>query len=179
MKIYTKNGDSGKTSLLNERVTKTNLRIEVNGQIDELMVMLAFLIEDIKDKEEVKLYQDLKEVYKNLFMITSMIADVNNQYNFGIKEKSIDKLEKEIDCITQDLPKLKHFIYYTGNQTAMLCHQVRAKVRSVERIVVALYEKEEIDNLILLYLNRLSDYFYTLARYINIQSGNEEDTLNF
>lgn len=177
MKIYTKNGDSGKTSLLNERVSKTNLRIEVNGQIDELMVMLAFLIEDLKSNEQVKLHQDLKKVYKKLFTITSMIADVNKQYNFSIIENDIDKLENEIDVMTQDLPKLKQFIYYTGSHTAMLCHQVRAKVRSVERIVVELYEKEEIDNLILLYLNRLSDYFYTLARYINIQSGNEEDTL--
>ncbi len=176
MKVYTKNGDTGKTALLDKRVSKSNLRIEVNGQIDELLVQLAFLIEDIKTQDET-LYSNLKIVYKNLFIITSMIANSNDLYNFSIKETDIKKLEHDIDEMTKELPKLKHFIYYTGNQTAMLCHQARAKVRTVERHVVKLYEEEPVHHHILIYLNRLSDYLYTLARFININSGNEEDRL--
>ncbi len=179
MSIYTKNGDSGKTSLLNERVSKTNIRVEVNGQIDELMVKLAFLIEDIKKNNEENLIQALQKIYKNLFTITSMIADTKNNFNYKITDYDISKLEIDIDNMTLSLPKLKNFIYYTGTYTAMLCHEVRAKVRSVERMVVKLFETEQIDNLILIYLNRLSDYFYTLARYINFINNYEEEIIRF
>ena len=177
MKIYTKNGDTGKTSLLNERVSKTNIRIEANGQIDELMVMFAYLVEDLKANDEEELYYDIRKIYKNLFTITSMIADVKNQYDYSLKDKDILNLENDIDLMTEQLPKLKNFIYYTGCKTSILCHQIRAKVRSVERTADRIYETEALDHDILIYLNRLSDYFYTLARYINFKSGNEEDIL--
>lgn len=178
MKIYTKTGDSGKTGLLNDRVSKTSLRIEVNGQLDETMVLLAFLIEELKNKYD-SICKEVKVIYKDLFTITSMIADIKNYYHFNINDSSIEKLEKSIDEMSKDLPVLKNFIYYTGSKTAMLCHHIRAKIRSVERTTVRLFETEEIDNMILSYLNRLSDYFYTLARYLNKLEGIEEDILTF
>ena len=163
MKIYTKNGDSGKTSLLNERVNKTNIRIEANGQIDELMVMLAYLVEDLKTNNEEELYYDIRKIYKNLFIITSIIADVKKQYDYSLKDKDLIKLENDIDLMSEQLPVLKNFIYYTGCKTSILCHQIRAKARSVERAADRIYETEALDNDVLIYLNRLSDYFYTLA----------------
>ena len=177
MKVYTKNGDSGKTGLLNDRVSKTNPRIELNGQIDELMVSLAFLIEDIKKMEDGKISTILKRIYKNLFTITSMIADIKKQSNYKLNNNEINILEKEIDEMSLSLPKLRNFIYYTGNDTAIMCHKIRAKTRTVERWAVRLYEEEEIENNILSYLNRLSDYFYTLARYINFINDIEEESL--
>lgn len=177
MGIYTRKGDEGKTDLIGKRVSKVNLRIETNGQLDELMVKLAFLIEKFKGNNEVKYYDDLKKIYRKIFTITSMIADINKEFGYMIKEKDISALENEIDQMTEHLPKLKSFIYYTGTYTSMLCHEVRAKVRSVERIVVELFETEELDYIVLIYLNRLSDYFYTLARLMNIIEGNDEDLL--
>ena len=176
MSIYTKNGDSGKTSLLSKRVRKSDYRIELNGQIDELMVMLAFLIEDLKENDE--FVNSLKLVYKNLFKITSMIADVNKQMNLELDTQEVNELETEIDEMSLSLPKLKHFIYYTGSYKSMKCQEIRAKVRSVERTAVRLFDVEGIDNNILTYLNRLSDYFYTLGRYLNLLDGYEEDILN-
>ena len=96
VKVYTKAGDTGKTSLLNERVSKTNLHIEVNGQIDELMVLLAFLIEDLKTNEDEKLYNQIRQIYKTLFTITSIVADAKNFYDYNIHDKEIEKLEKEM-----------------------------------------------------------------------------------
>lgn len=176
MKIYSKTGDSGKTSLLNERVSKTDLRIEVNGQIDELLVLLAFLIKELKDNYD-KQYNDIREIYQKLFKISTIIADVNNNFNYRITDEDIKKLENNIDTMQEQLPKLKNFIYYTGTNIAMKTHLIRSKVRSVERTLVRLYEKEEIDTNILIYFNRLSDYFYTLARYLNVINGIEEDIL--
>lgn len=176
MKIYTKYGDTGKTSLLSERVSKTDLRIETNGQIDELLVLLAYLIEDIKPKDE-EITTDLQTIYRRLFIISSIIADVNDEFNYLVDDKNVKFLEDRIDEMSSDLPKLKHFIYYTGSKNSILAHQIRAKTRSVERAAVRIFENEDIDPIILIYLNRLSDYFYTLARYLNIKSGNEEDTL--
>ena len=176
MSIYTKNGDSGKTSLLSKRVRKSDYRIELNGQIDELMVMLAFLIEDLKENDE--FVNSLKLVYKNLFKITSMIADVNKQMNLELDTQEVNKLETEIDEMSLSLPKSKHFIYYTGSYKSMKCQEIRAKVRSVERTAVRLFDVEGIDNNILTYINRLSDYFYTLGRYVNLLEGYEEDILN-
>ncbi len=177
MGIYTRKGDEGKTDLIGKRVSKANLRIEINGQLDELLVKLAFLIENFKDNNEVKHFEDLKIIYTQLFKITSLIADVNKEFGYMINEKDITDLENEIDQMSGQLPKLKNFIYYTGTNISMLCHEVRAKVRSIERIVVQLFENEELDFIVLTYINRLSDYFYTLARYMNLKAGNTEDLL--
>jgi cob(I)alamin adenosyltransferase len=176
MKIYTKFGDTGKTSLLNERVSKTDLRIETNGQIDELLVLMAYLIENVKSDEE-DITKDLQIIYKRLFIISSIIADVKDEFNYVVEDQNVQFLEERIDKMSGDLPKLKNFIYYTGSQNSMLAHQIRAKARSVERAAVRVFENDEFEPIILVYLNRLSDYFYTLARYLNIKSGNEEDTL--
>lgn len=176
MKIYTKYGDSGKTGLLNDRVSKTNIRIEVNGQIDELLVLLAFLIEEFKNNNE-KICDETKQIYKKLFTISTIIADIKNTFNYHITDDDIKELENSIDNMSEQLPQLKNFIYYTGSKLSMKCHYVRTKVRSVERIVVRLFEEEEIDNNVLIYINRLSDYFYALARYINLINGVDEDIL--
>lgn len=177
MKIYTKKGDHGQTSLLNERVSKTDLRIEINGQIDELLVELAMFIEAIKEKGEDNIYLQLKAIYRDLFKLMSIIADKQKVLNLSINDTDITKLEQTIDSLSEHLPPLNSFIYYMGTKEAMVCQKIRAKVRSVERLMVHLFETDELDERILMYLNRLSDYFYTLGRYLNVLSGYEEEKL--
>lgn len=177
MKIYTKKGDHGQTSLLNERVSKTDLRIEINGQIDELLVELAMFIEAIKEKGEDNIYLQLKVIYRDLFKLMSIIADKQKVLNLSINDTDITKLEQTIDSLSEHLPPLNSFIYYMGTKEAMVCQKIRAKVRGVERLMVHLFETDELDERILMYLNRLSDYFYTLGRYLNVLSGYEEEKL--
>jgi len=177
MKIYTKKGDHGQTSLLNERVSKTDLRIEINGQIDELLVELAMFIETIKEKGEDNIYLQLKAIYRDLFKLMSIIADKQKVLNLSINDTDITKLEQTIDSLSEHLPPLNSFIYYMGTKEAMVCQKIRAKVRGVERLMVHLFETDELDERILMYLNRLSDYFYTLGRYLNVLSGYEEEKL--
>lgn len=177
MKIYTKKGDHGQTSLLNERVSKTDLRIEINGQIDELLVELAMFIEAIKEKGEDNIYLQLKAIYRDLFKLMSIIADKQKVLNLSINDTDITKLEQTIDSLSEHLPPLNNFIYYMGTKEAMVCQKIRAKVRGVERLMVHLFETDELDERILMYLNRLSDYFYTLGRYLNVLSGYEEEKL--
>ncbi|NLC95534.1 MAG: cob(I)yrinic acid a,c-diamide adenosyltransferase [Bacilli bacterium] len=177
MKIYTKKGDHGQTSLLNERVSKTDLRIEINGQIDELLVELAMFIEAIKEKGEDNIYLQLKAIYRDLFKLMSIIADKQKVLNLSINDTDITKLEQTIDSLSAHLPPLNSFIYYMGTKEAMVCQKIRAKVRGVERLMVHLFETDELDERILMYLNRLSDYFYTLGRYLNVLSGYEEEKL--
>lgn len=177
MKIYTKKGDHGQTSLLNERVSKTDLRIEINGQIDELLVELAMFIETVKEKGEDNIYLQLKAIYRDLFKLMSIIADKQKVLNLSINDTDITKLEQTIDSLSEHLPPLNSFIYYMGTKEAMVCQKIRAKVRGVERLMVHLFETDELDERILMYLNRLSDYFYTLGRYLNVLSGYEEEKL--
>lgn len=177
MKIYTKKGDHGQTSLLNERVSKTDLRIEINGQIDELLVELAMFIEAIKEKGEDNIYLQLKAIYRDLFKLMSIIADKQKVLNLSINDTDITKLEQTIDSLSEHLPPLNSFIYYMGTKEAMVCQKIRAKVRGVERLMVHLFETDELDERILMYLNRLSDYFYTLGRYLNVLNGYEEEKL--
>lgn len=177
MKIYTKKGDHGQTSLLNERVSKTDLRIEINGQIDELLVELAMFIEAIKEKGEDNIYLQLKAIYRDLFKLMSIIADKQKVLNLSINDTDITKLEQIIDSLSEHLPPLNSFIYYMGTKEAMVCQKIRAKARGVERLMVHLFETDELDERILMYLNRLSDYFYTLGRYLNVLSGYEEEKL--
>ncbi|MDF2700628.1 MAG: yvqK [Haloplasmataceae bacterium] len=176
MKIYTKTGDAGKTGLLNSRVKKSNFRIEIIGQIDELMVNLAMLIVELNHKY-ISIESDLKNVYKDLFNIQSYVADEGKKYNFNIDENEVSILEVKIDEMSKELPELKNFIFCTGHKYAVISHQVRTKVRTVERLIVILNETYQVELTILKYLNRLSDYFFTLARFINKKENVDEEII--
>ena len=173
MVIYTKKGDQGETDLINERVYKDDIRIEAVGQIDELMVLLAMLIRRAGEHEQ----RVLKQVYKKLFTIHTIIVDVKDVFGYSISDDDVYLLEGEIDRMSEILPKLKNFIFYMGHDTAMLCQQVRARTRGIERLVVRISRDHPLPQHVLNYMNRLSDYFYTLGRYINVIYGVEEEVI--
>ncbi len=164
MLIYTKTGDSGYTSLFSGgRVLKSDIRISAYGTIDELSSFIGLLrCNEIPQRDK----NMLISIQKELINISSELAvKKGNKFVIDkILENKIRKLEKEIDFINIDLQPLKEFILSGSNKINSICHICRTVCRRAERFVVKLSEEEKINPLLLKYLNRLSDYFFVLAR---------------
>ncbi|HEY4326293.1 MAG TPA: cob(I)yrinic acid a,c-diamide adenosyltransferase [Mucilaginibacter sp.] len=167
MKIYTKTGDKGFTSLIGgTRVAKHHIRIESYGTIDELNSYIGLIGDQniaIHDKEILKQIQD------RLFTIGSSLASDPEKSKMiipDLKTDDIEMLEKEMDTINENLPPLKHFILPGGSNAISFCHIARCVCRRAERITVHLAEQSTVDEKVNIYLNRLSDYLFTLARKI-------------
>lgn len=175
MKIYTKGGDKGKTSLLGgKRVSKSDMRIEAYGTVDELNANIGLLKDyDISDNSKVSLLK----IQHDLFKIGSILAcEVDpDQYNLSrIQDSDITEIETIIDQMEKELPVLKNFILPGGDLAVSQCHIVRCVCRRAERYIVLLGEEEEIDDVIIRYLNRLSDFLFVLARKIGHDKGINE-----
>lgn len=175
MKIYTKVGDTGKTSLIGgTKVSKADVRIESYGTIDELNSYIGW----ISSYEVVNAHIGLlKEIQDRLFTIGSLLAADPEGVKMllpDIFEKDVTLLEKNIDDLTAIIPPLKYFVLPGGHPVNGLVHVARCVCRRAERLVVALNEENAVEPLILKYLNRLSDYLFTLARWVNHQTQQEE-----
>jgi len=166
MKIYTKTGDKGMTSLLSgERALKNDLRIKAYGTVDELNSFVGLLASyDLNKRHK----EFLQSIQNDLYHAGSLLA-VRGETKFKLKEidnTDIEFIEKEIDLMNAKLPKLEHFIIPGGNQDAAVCHICRTVCRRAEREVVELTEKENVNDNIVIFLNRLSDYFFVLSRML-------------
>jgi len=178
MKIYTKTGDKGLTSLFGgSRVPKYHMRIEAYGTVDELNSYIGL----IRDQEiDDKTKTNLITIQTKLFTIGSMLATPPDKEQlksgkerltiFKITDSDITFLENEIDSMNKNLPTMQHFILPGGHQTVSFCHISRCVCRKAERISVLLNENEKINPLILIYLNRLSDYLFVLARKLTVKN---------
>jgi cob(I)alamin adenosyltransferase len=173
-RIYTKTGDTGETGLFGgTRLPKHHVRIEAYGTVDELNSFVGFLCESISQTSVRDL---LMVVQNNLFTIGGMLAlDPSKSLQVPmISEGDIIRLENAIDAMEEDLPPIKQFILPSGHVTGSLAHIVRTVCRRAERNVVALHSLEQVDPLVIKYLNRLADYFFVLARYLNMLAGAKE-----
>ncbi len=172
LKIYTKTGDKGKTSLIGgTKVAKSHLRIESYGTIDELNSFVGLLNDYISDAYSKTM---LKEIQDRLFTIGSSLAcDPDKEPLMKIpdlKEEDVLLLEKEIDKMNETLPPMKSFILPGGHVAVSTAHIARCVCRRAERICVKMIEMDLfVDPLIIKYLNRLSDYLFVLARYTGHQ----------
>ena len=178
MKIYTKTGDKGTTSLYGgTRVPKYNLRIEAYGTADELNSFIGLIRDqNIDDRTS----RTLLKVQNEIFTLGAMLATPPDKEKlksgkerlniYKISKDDILFLEKEIDYMDQSLPQMTNFILPGGHQTVSFCHIARCVCRRTERLVVNLHEQEPIDELILTYLNRLSDFLFVLARKLTIDN---------
>ena len=166
-KIYTKGGDDGTTSLLSgKRVAKYHIRVEAYGNIDELSSNIGFL-RSLNITENQK--KELINIQQILFDIPGLLAcDEGKHLKIlnPVKNKSIEYVEKLIDEMTNKLPPLKAFILPGGQKESAFAHICRTSCRKTERRITELSEKEPIDKNIVIYINRLSDYFFTLSRII-------------
>ncbi len=174
MKIYTKRGDEGTTSMYGGgNYWKDNPRIEAYGTIDELNSFLGLLVSNntISDQHRV-----LQQVQHTLFDIGANLATHPRMSPpmDPVKDTDISTLEDQIDIMTAVLPPLKHFILPGGDAPTAQCHISRTICRRAERRLVHLQREEEIDPNAIRYLNRLSDYLFVLARMTAHQNGSEE-----
>ena len=164
MKIYTKTGDLGETSLLGgTRVSKSELQIEAYGTVDELNAYVGLIRDQIWKKP---VLVELIEIQDRLFTIGSHLA--NDQKKSGIKlpeisESDIERLENQIDLMNEKLPPMTAFILPGGNTTVSYTHIARCVCRRAERHVVRLNHNWDVDPIIIKYLNRLSDYLFVLC----------------
>jgi cob(I)alamin adenosyltransferase len=167
LKIYTKTGDKGKTSLYDgRRVSKASLVIAVLGEIDQLNAYLGILALQFKQEKELILKRQ-DELMRLASMVATYTGKLNPKTNFKINEKDILELETQIDKWQAQLPELRHFILPGGTLGGASAHFARTLCRSVERGLVALDEQEPLPEVILQYINRLSDWLFVLARYLN------------
>ena len=165
MKIYTKTGDKGLTSLIGgTRVPKYDLRIESYGTVDELNSYIGM----IRDQDIEATQKDiLKEIQDRLFTIGAALASDPGKSKMKIPDlhlSDIEFLEKQMDQMNEVLPDLKHFILPGGSQAVSFCHISRCVCRRAERIAVHLGEQSFVDEKVIIYLNRLSDFLFVLAR---------------
>jgi cob(I)alamin adenosyltransferase len=165
MKIYTKTGDKGKTSLLGgTRVPKNSERINAYGTVDEFNSFLG-LVSDLDPNEKRKAF--IRDIQSRLFTIGSSLAAESErakEFKPDLAEDDILVLEEAIDEMNEVLPVMKNFIIPGGHQLISTTHVARTICRRAERLVIQLSESVEVDEMIIRYLNRLSDYLFVLAR---------------
>lgn len=175
MKIYTKTGDLGKTSLLGgTRVPKYHLRIECYGTIDELNSYMGLLrSQEVNHNRQ----SDLQNIQERLFTIGSSLAAENERaksLKLDLTEEDITQLETGIDQMEISLPAMTSFILPGGHQSVGFCHIARCVCRRAERLIIHLSENEYVDQQIIVYLNRLSDYLFVLARKMTSELGKSD-----
>ena len=177
MKIYTKTGDKGKTSLIGgTKVYKSDLRIEAYGTVDELNSFVGLCLDHLKSHN---INNVLAEIQDRLFTIGSALAcDPEKETKLKIPdlhESDVELLEKEIDKMSEVLPVMKSFILPAGHVAVSTLHVARCVCRRAERCCVRMQKKEmEVESRIIKYLNRLSDYLFVLARFAAHKLGAEE-----
>tara|TARA_R100001369_G_scaffold954_4_gene3238 strand:- start:111595 stop:112170 length:576 start_codon:yes stop_codon:yes gene_type:complete len=175
MKIYTKTGDKGTTALFGgTRVPKHHIRIESYGTVDELNSHIG-LVKDQEIDEHTR--EILNRVQDRLFTLGAILAtdpekailkSGKERLNIPtITEEDIELLEKEMDKMNEELPEMTHFVLPGGHPSVSICHIARCVCRRAERMATALYEIEAFSELVLQYLNRLSDYLFVLARKLS------------
>ena len=175
MKIYTKKGDKGHTSLMDgEIVKKHNLSVDAYGTIDELNSFIGLLKDYLRD-DKIKII--LNNVQLNLFSIGSILAAGKNNIKSSkvkIDKKDVLDLESHIDKLNEDLPELKNFIIPGGLKTSSYSHVCRSICRRAERKISELNKDISVDSNILAYINRLSDFFFILSRHLKHSEGISE-----
>ena len=171
MKIYTKTGDKGMTKLVgSSTVAKDSDRVESYGTIDELNSWVGYIISQLpQENQEIK--EELEALQHLLFDAgTDLSTPIEAQRPFKLQKESVHWLEQRINFYTAQSPDIDRFILPGGTPAASMVHVARTIARRAERIIVRLNWTAKINEEVLIFTNRLSDYFYALARYLNVQA---------
>ncbi|HGO8536176.1 TPA: cob(I)yrinic acid a,c-diamide adenosyltransferase [Streptococcus suis] len=174
MRIYTGYGDKGKTSLYGgDRVSKTHERVEAYGTMDELCSLLGRIVAEMREYSELDdLRLECEQIQQQLFDCGSDLATPRELRPYKQEEANVNWLEERMDAYMHQPPQLEKFIIPGGHLIASSLHMARTLTRRLERRMVALIEMEEKVNPVgLVYINRLSDYFFVLARLVNFRLG--------
>ncbi len=180
MKIYTRTGDQGQSSLFSgERIAKNHLRLQVYGELDHVNVILAQIV-ILLNSEAQDLLSNLGFIQERIFTASSELATVDSgklpQNLRCLQACDVARLEQLIDELSEGLPVLKNFVLPGGNQLNICANQARVLTRKAESLLVALMQESEseLNEHILQFLNRLSDYFFVLGRWFVCQEGQME-----
>lgn len=175
MKVYTKTGDKGTTSLFGgTRVPKFHDRINAYGTVDELNSYIGLVRDQDVNKSRAA---TLIEIQDRLFTIGSILATEPGNEKVKVPqlvEEDIILLEKEMDKMDETLPAMKSFVLPGGHQSVSFCHVARCVCRRAERLVIGLNEEEPVDSMVIKYLNRLSDYLFVLSRMMSMDLKADE-----
>lgn len=173
MSIYTKRGDKGLTDLIGgTRANKADIRLEAYGTADELNSFVGLLRAECGDR-----YPTLADIQNRLFNLGAYLATDQTKTTIGdwaeIKDSDITQLENDIDAMESEIPPLKQFILPAGSRPVCLAHVCRTVTRRLERCIISMQQQYPIDENITKYVNRLSDYFFVLAKKINHSEGKD------
>ncbi|MFK9090511.1 cob(I)yrinic acid a,c-diamide adenosyltransferase [Bacillus salipaludis] len=170
MRIYTRTGDKGKTSIIGGRVDKDDTRVEAYGTVDEVNCFVGQAIQELDQEIFKDVLHDLEKIQHELFDCGGDLANVSEKRVMKLQQESIDYLEQKIDEYIEEAPELERFILPGGTKPSASIHIARTVTRRAERLVVKLMKADpKTPELSLMYLNRLSDYFFALARVINFR----------
>ena len=178
MKLYTKGGDKGRTSLIGgERVAKSDIRVEAYGTADELQAHIAYLGDMLSAHEELSAYvEDCRRITSLLMCACSFLAVGRNGEckREGLNERGVKWIEERIDALSAELKPIEYFTIPGGCKEASYCHICRTVARRAERRAIEAAENYDIEKSVLIFLNRLSDYLYALCRTITERLDAEE-----
>lgn len=168
MRLYTKSGDKGKTSVIGGRVEKDDIRVEAYGTIDEVNSFVGKAISELDHAIFKDILADLEKIQHELFDCGSELSNISNKREHKLTEEPITYLEEKIDELIDEAPELERFILPGGSDAAASIHIARTVTRRAERLIVSLMKaEEEVSPIPMKYVNRLSDYFFAVARVIN------------
>ena len=178
-RVYTRGGDKGETSLIGgERVSKSSPRIECYGTVDETNATIGLIVEALAQSAAgPHLVPILRRVQNELFNLGAELAAQNAETRAKlprIEQRHIDALERDIDGVNDDLPALKSFVLPGGGWPSAYCHLARTVCRRAERLVVGVAQIEDVGELAVQYLNRLSDALFVWGRWCALKDGQPE-----
>lgn len=175
MKLYTRTGDKGQTSIIGGRVDKDDVRVEAYGTVDEVNCFVGQAVTQLDPAIFQDILSDLEKIQHELFDCGGDLANVSKRRELKLQQESIDFLENRIDELIKEAPELERFILPGGAPAAASIHIARTVTRRAERLVVSLTKVDsDVSKTALQFLNRLSDYFFAAARVINFRL-NEKD----
>ncbi|AGX02252.1 MULTISPECIES: cob(I)yrinic acid a,c-diamide adenosyltransferase [Bacillaceae] len=170
MRIYTRTGDKGQTSIIGGRVDKDDVRVEAYGTVDEVNCFVGQAMTELDGEVFKDVLDDLEKIQHELFDCGGDLANVSAKRELKLGQESIDYLESRIDEFIEEAPELERFILPGGSKPSASIHIARTVSRRAERLIVTLIKTEEkVPEVCLQYMNRLSDYFFALARVINFR----------
>ncbi|KAF0824142.1 cob(I)yrinic acid a,c-diamide adenosyltransferase [Cytobacillus firmus] len=175
MKLYTRTGDEGKTSIIGGRVEKDDVRVEAYGTVDEVNCFVGQAMTQLDPAIFQDVLEDLEKIQHELFDCGGDLANVTKKRELKLTKDSVDYLEIKIDRLIEEAPKLERFILPGGAPASASIHIARTVTRRAERLVVSLKKADPDTSAVALkFLNRLSDYFFALARVINFRLNQKD-----
>ena len=169
VKLYTKTGDKGKTSVIGGRLDKDHVRVEAYGTVDELNSFVGVAIAELSEEFFRDIIKELEKIQHELFDCGGDLAIISKEKNLKANEEMVTFLEERIDAYTDEAPPIQKFILPGGSKASSAIHVCRTVTRRAERLVVQLDKMDQTNQVVLKYLNRLSDYFFAIARVINFR----------